>query len=296
MFLLLIVILDAGIGWGMRFLYFRQTSGLNQRTTYAVTQSREDVIVLGSSRAQANYVPEILAEGIGGTCYNAGRNGQSLLYAAAVSKSILARQAPRVVILDLIAADFFKYHGHYDRLSALLPYYRETPAVRPFVRLRSRFERLKLLSGIYPFNSLVLQIIRYNLVEERTDRGFVPLNGQIKVPVDPPKGRAWVRNGLDDEMIVALEALVADCVANNIRLYPVISPVYDGQAFGRDAIGVIESILAGTPYELWDFSDDPAFSGDPALFRDRDHLNFAGAKAYTAMLVESMQLPPLSDQ
>jgi hypothetical protein len=291
-FALVTIGLDAGVGSLLRHYYFKQVAGLNYRTTYAVEQSRDDIIILGSSRAQAHYVPSILESGLGGTCYNAGRNGQSLLYAAAVHHSILARQAPRVVILDLIPTDFFQYHGHYDRLAALLPYYKDTEAVRPFVRLRSRLEPVKLLSRIYPFNSLPLQIIKYNLVPPAQDKGFIAQHGRIRLPLHPPKGRAWLVNGLDPQMLDAFTELVATCQENGIELYPVISPAFPGKMFGEDAVSELERILEGTPYRLWNYADHPEFVLNTELFSDRDHLNQDGAEAYTKIVVDRINAQP----
>lgn len=280
-FLLLIVGLDAGVGGLLRHFYFKQKSGLNFQTTYAVEQTRDDIIILGSSRAQSHYDPSILESQLEGSCYNAGRNGQSLLYAAAVHNAILSRQAPQVVILDVIPMDFINYHGHYDRLSALLPYYRSNEAVRPFVEFRSPFERIKLMSGIYPFNSLPLQIIKYNLVAGRPDKGFNPLRGTIPLPLHPSREKPWLRNGRDDKMFAAFADMVASCMEKGIEFYPVISPSYSGEIIGRDCLEDIEAILEGTPYALWDFSDHQDFLLNQELFRDESHLNTVGAEAFS---------------
>lgn len=288
-FLFLIAGLDAGVGSLLRHFYFTQKSGLNFQTTYALEQSRDDIIVLGSSRAQAHYLPSILETRLGGSCYNAGRNGQSLLYASAVHNAVLSRQAPRIVILDIILADFYQYHGHYDRLAALLPYYRGNEAVRPVVRLRSPFEPLKLMSGIYPFNSLPLQIIKYNLKAGGPDNGFVAQHGTIKLPLHPARPIGWLKNGIDEHMIRTFEDIVASCIENDVKLYPVISPGFDGNIFGREAIEVIEEMLAGTPYRLWDYSDQQEFLRNPELFRDRDHLNEAGSRMFTEMFASRIE-------
>lgn len=285
-FLVLVVVLDVGAGRLLRHFYFRQISGLNQRTTYAVEECRDEILVLGSSKAKAHYSPTILRRALGGGCCNAGRDGQSLLFSAAVFHAVADRSPPRIVVLDLVPADFFSHHGHYDRLAALLPYYKTNAAVRPFVLLRSRFERLKLLSGIYPFNSLPLQIVKYNVVNEPADSGFIPLSGRIELPLDPPKDWPWIANGIDPVMIEQLRSIVARCEAEGIRLYPVMSPAFGGLLYGSAAIADIESVFEGTPYVLWDFSAHEDYVDRTDLFRDRDHLNQEGAEMFSMLLAE----------
>lgn len=291
-FLLVLVALDVGLGRVLEFFYFRQKSGLNYRTTYAVEECRDDIVVLGSSRAQSNYVPAVLAEELAGTVFNAGRDGQSILYASAVFDAMAARHAPRIVVLDVIPTDFYRNPGHYDRLSALLPYYRSRAEVRPVVNLRSRFERFKMLSSIYPYNSLPLQILKYNLVKKRADRGHVPQFGEIELPLPPAKEHAWLDSGPDAEKFARFGALVRDCHERGIRLYLVLSPVFEGEVVRREIKHELEPLLEGTPYEIWDLSDHPEFVRQAKYFRDRGHLNDVGAARFSGIVAEMIRTDP----
>ena len=100
-FIMLLIVLDVGIGSLLRVFYFRQKSGLNFRLTQSLTHCTTDVLVLGSSRAAAHYVPSVMEEVLGMSCYNTGRHGQSLLYSYAVQQAVLNRYRPDVFILEL---------------------------------------------------------------------------------------------------------------------------------------------------------------------------------------------------
>lgn len=158
--------------------------------------------------------------------------------------------------------------------------------VRPYVHLRSPYERIKLLSGIYPFNSLPLQIIKYNFVEQPADAGYIPLTGRIELPLIPPRDRPWTANGIDSVKIEALRSLVERCEAEGIQLYPVLSPCFEGLLFGEEMVAEIRKVLEDSPYTLWDLSGHEDYIGHTDLFRDRDHLNREGAESYTRLLVE----------
>ena len=90
--------------------------------------------------------------------YNAGRDGNFMFYHLAVLKGVLNRYSPKIVILDFVAEEFAQNQYSYDRLSSLLPYYKSHPEMRSIINLKSKYEKIKLLSQIYPYNSLMLTI------------------------------------------------------------------------------------------------------------------------------------------
>ena len=159
-FLLVVFIIDQVLGRTLRHYYFTSTSGENYRTTYALDSTNADIIILGSSRASHHYVPKIIKDSLGLSCYNTGRDGNFLLFNFAVFKSIVKRYSPKVVILDLNPFELYEAANSYDGLSTLLPYYWDKPELRGIIELRSRVERYKMLSAVYPFNSKILAILK----------------------------------------------------------------------------------------------------------------------------------------
>jgi hypothetical protein len=291
-FFVLLFILDAVFGGLLKFFYFRQKSGLNYRLTYAIDHTTDEVLVLGSSRAQAHYVPSIIEKNLGKSCYNAGRDGQNLLFSYAVHQAVIKRYHPDIIILDLIPRDFFKIDVHYDRLSLLLPYYDSHDEIRPIVHLRNRFERIKLMSRIYPYNSMPITIAKYNLVEDAEQDGYVPVFGEMTPLMQHEEEEVpfWQNAGFDPNMIHAFETIIATCMESDIQLYVVISPHYLGEAPGMSSLPKVIEILGESPYELWDYSNHPDFTGQYKLFRDRSHLNNVGAKLFSKILAEKLKM------
>ncbi len=290
-FLALVALLDAGFGSVLRTFYFRQNSGLNRRTTYSLMESTEDIIILGSSRAQANYDPTIFSKVLAGSCFNAGRDGQSLLYSLAVARANLKRHQPRLLVLDLILSDFPVSPHHYDMLYSLLPYYRAQPEVRSIVLMRSPYERFKLFSQIYPFNSLPLQIFKYNRTKPELGNGFIPLHGTLKLPLSERDKSipAWTRGPMDDRMLASLQELVTRCRESGTELFVSISPVYQGKAWGESAFQPVMEILEKEGVPVRDFRANPEIVNNPQLFRDRGHLNLEGARLYSRLVAEQIR-------
>ncbi|WP_315814274.1 hypothetical protein [Paraflavitalea speifideaquila] len=140
-FVLIIVAGDFLLGQALRYWYFKQQSGLLYRTTYAMDMTNSKALIFGSSRANHHYHPRVIEEGLGLSTYNTGRDGNFILYNTAVLKSTLKRYTPSVIILDLDIFSFNQSPENYDRLSALLPYYKAHEEIRDIVELRSPFEK-----------------------------------------------------------------------------------------------------------------------------------------------------------
>jgi len=143
----LLFIFDRIIGGVLNHYYFSQRSGLNYRTTYVLDSTNAEILVFGSSRANHHYVSVIFEDSIGLSFYNSGREGNFLLYNYAVFKSVLSRYKPKIIIFDIFADELSTQKLEYDRLSALLPYYKKKPEIREVINLKSPFERYKLFSA-----------------------------------------------------------------------------------------------------------------------------------------------------
>ena len=174
----LVFVIDFSIGRTLRYFYFKETSGLHFRTTYAMEKTEADILVFGASRANHHYIPEVFKDSLEMSFYNTGRDGNGIFFQTALLKSVLKRYSPKVIILDY-AGGFEKGGEDYDRMSPLLPYYRTHEEIRSIVELKSPFERIKLLSEIYPFNSQILTIaignLEINKKRKPDNEGYVPL-------------------------------------------------------------------------------------------------------------------------
>ena len=193
LFVLVLGVLDFVLGTVLRRLYYSQTTGLFAETTYVVDHMQAPVVIVGSSRALHHYVPSVMRGPLGLSCYNAGRDGQSVLFSAAILEQIFARYRPKIVILDLNVRDLEHDSKAYDRLSELLPYVREHESFRRYADLRGPFERVKLLSRTYPFNSMILSIVQHNIARSlgaRRDSGYIPLREDLAKRAGEEIGRA----------------------------------------------------------------------------------------------------------
>ena len=180
--LLVIVLgLDFLVGTTLKYFYFNQKYGRQYRAYYTIEKTNADILIFGSSRAFNHYRPDVFESRLKQTCYNSGSPGQFLLYDYATLKAILKRYTPKLIILDLMPESLAVEDlssNTYDRLSFLLPYYKQHREMRPVLDLKSPNEKLKLFSSIYPFNSSLIYTTAGFLNLEKfkqlnaTDRGY----------------------------------------------------------------------------------------------------------------------------
>jgi hypothetical protein len=136
---LIVFLFDWAGGAILRYFYFSQTSGLGYRTTYSIDSTRANILVFGSSRANHHYVPEVFEDSLKMSFYNTGRDGNFLFYNYAIFKAILKRYTPKILIMDINPDELYYNPDSYDRLSSLLPYYKDHPEIRDIIELRGPY-------------------------------------------------------------------------------------------------------------------------------------------------------------
>ena len=286
----LILIIDHGVGSVLKFFYFRQESGPSYRTTYSIDSTLADIIVIGSSRANHGYVSEIFENRFSCTFYNTGKDGNYVLYNYAVFKAITMRYNPKMIIFDIRPEDIIYNAFEYDRLSTLLPYYQSHPEIADIMKYRGPFEKIKLISAIYPYNSMIFKIamgnLEYNIKREPEDNGYVPLFITMKY-----KGIETLKSNIrpiDENKTDALEDIIYTCKRKNIDLVFVFSPIWIKIPYSPDE-NIISNLCLKNDIKYLNLSNDSIFINNPGYFVDPNHLNDEGARVFSSLLIEKIK-------
>lgn len=216
-FVSFIVLIDQIFGFFLRYFYFKQIAGQNYTLTYAFKECKSDILIFGASQAQSNYDTRIISDSFKMSCFNAGQNGgHSILLQNAQIEVITKRYVPKAIILEFNPKNVVRFPGDYDRLQILLPYYKCYPELRPLMCLRSPYEKIKLLSAIYPFNSNIINIIRFNTnsnaARKKDFEGYVPIkNKTMSIDLQNNKPKTISNNIIDNNMLNALKNIISIC-------------------------------------------------------------------------------------
>lgn len=291
-----VFVLDFAIGRTLRHFYFKETAGVHYRTTYSIETTKAETLIFGSSRANHHYVPEIFEDSLQQTFYNTGRDGNGIFFQAALIQSVLKRYTPKIIILDFWG-DLNKGQFEYDKIASLLPYNRTHREIRKTVELKSPFEKVKLASEIYPFNSQILTIALGNLDASKNrqmdNKGYVPLYNEWKIELDSIGD--YTINEVDLNKVNALQEFISEVKKSGTNFFVVCSPVF--QKFNmRQEIDICEKICLDEKVPFLNFARDTVFLNDKSLFQDDVHLNDKGARVFSKMVVAKIKQVSLNNK
>lgn len=279
-----VALIDFAFGSVCNYLYFHSKGGDTYKINYAVQNNCSDVLVMGSSRANHHYNPDILADGLGVTVYNLGIDGSGAILADGLYRMISERYCPKYIVYELTPSfDFYHYSGDANNtryLSQLKPYYKERSISGVFDDI-DRFERLKLNSGLYRYNTTFLNLIRFYLQGGETGNGYSPLTGTMKTFVEK---KTIEDSTIDSLKIKYLEQFISDCKRNGTQLFFVISPMYGAESSSEYNPGI--EICEKNGYVVFDHFCDMQ---EMKYFNDSYHLNSLGSDAFSKQIAEEIK-------
>ena len=282
--LTIFTISDQVVGHIFHHLFFNIVAGENYRTTFTIDSTKADILVFGASRANHHYVPDILENELKMEVYNTGRDGNGLLYNYATFKAVTKRYSPKKIIFDIIPQELIYSKVDYERLSSLSPYYNDHQEIREIIELKGPFEKYKMLSEIYPYNSQLIAIVYRNLskTKDTFNKGYSPLYKKMNTMV-ADNSKEELIGKIDKNKINALNDIASYCNKNKISLIFVCSPVFSNP---KDKLRskIIEDIALSENSRYFDFSCDSTFDNHPEYFQDNLHLNEDGAKIFSKLI------------
>jgi hypothetical protein len=293
---------DQFMGRAIEKIFYMQGSGKYARITKAIDHSTADIFIFGSSHAHRHYDPSIISSITGAECYNVGTKGQGILFHLAVQEAIFNRHVPEITILNIDPKILYENKKLYDRLADLLPYYRKHKSLDRHLTLRGPFEKYKLKSGLYPYNSTLAHILYFHLVPQNDVFGHRPLIGNIKPRKfknvaleerDQNQNKIASRTAelpLDENFINAFNAFIDNCRKYGSRLILIASPNYSGDPYTNDiSFNQIRAIINEKNIEFYNFSGHNVFKLNEAYFHDLQHMNKQGARLFSKIIAERIQ-------
>jgi len=277
----ILFLVDAILGWCLRYLERNMRGGERARTYYAAYRADADVFVFGSSRALYHYNPGVMTEVLGMTVYNAGRSAQTVLYHTPLLKMILKRHRPKLVVLDINENEFVRDQQKYDIVNYLLPYYGEA-AVRDIVDEVKPSYRYFAWSKSLPYNSSMISMLWRTVRPETGGRsdGFAPVFGH-RSKGDSLVDNCRARVDIDERIVTAFDDFLLACRNAKVPVLIVISPRYTRFLCDRAEVAKISKEATKWGVQILDFSQSGKFQSNPQWMYDVAHLNSEGATEFS---------------
>lgn len=258
---------------------------------YACKESKDDVIVMGSSRASHHYVPQIITDSLGLSCFNAGQDGNGIIMQYGRWKMMSERYAPKLLIYDITTYYDLDENDNMTYIDRLKPFC-DDKGVLGYVADIFPLEKLKLMSRMYRYNYKFMEMLadcRLSKVDE--NRGYFPLEGQIKPEAaersrinDKPKNLQY-----DEVKLRYLEELAMDCNQKGTKLVFVVSPAFYDKMNKESLYKPIKEIADRNNIQCLMFVNKD-YSTHEEWFKDTQHLNDDGAKVFTSDLTRMIEI------
>ena len=290
--LVLLAACDMLAGLGLDWLRDHSPDGRYYKTKYSLEACNEDVVVIGSSRGEINYVSQIIEDSLGLPCWNASRGGQGTPYFRAIQEGILSRYAPKVVILNIDDNDL-ETRPNYGHAGVLRPFYHNHPEIRPILDQTSKYEWALLKSRLYAYNSSYYYLIRPYLVKgldgKTSDKGWKPrldkMQRDIGGVIEPEPQKV----PLHPESVALFDTLISKFQQRGTRVFLVVSPNFGRSVSASSAIEYLKKTSQQRGIPLFVYSNDTAFITKPEYFVDPEHLNVEGAQLFTRNLIRQIK-------
>lgn len=125
-FFSLVVLMDITFGFVFSALRAYAKGGSTENCEYIDNRSTDDIIILGSSRATHHYVPQIIEDSLGVSCYNCGEEGNGIVLAYGRYKMLTGRYKSRLIIYEVTPGyDYGTNEPNTKYLGYLRPYYKK---------------------------------------------------------------------------------------------------------------------------------------------------------------------------
>ncbi|MEP3836575.1 MAG: hypothetical protein ABJM36_02955 [Algibacter sp.] len=293
-FAIIVILVDFSFGLVAKKLFLSQKTGKYARSSYVVNDSKDDIIVFGSSHAIRHYIPEIIQAKTGKTCYNAGAEGQQLIYHTALQKILLKRHRPELIILNIDEEFLFKSDKAFNRLSDLHPYYATNKKeLNPFLRLNSNYNDYKLLFKAFQYNSTFVRVLKYKMAPQLSDKGYRPLHEvmtpeQLAAYTQHPPKKIYTEE-LEPIFVQLLKDFINEAKKHKVKLIFVSSPKFDNQDLANNpSFSTIKAIAKSEGVPFYNYLNATNYLNKIDLFYDPSHLNHKGATLFNNDLVENI--------
>lgn len=254
---------------------------------YLVNDVHEDVLFMGTSRANSHYVPSIIADSLGMSVYNGGVDASNCIYAHYyILNHILAHHTPRIICLEVMTTDYEPQKNAFETTSFFAPYIGRNERADSIFREAGTYWRYRL-SHLYRYNAKAVSNLAGLLVNRQAkgDNGYI--YGHRPPHFPEHLNRVKTPSGCDSLKLHYLQRFITLCRERDIRLFFVVSPAYS--IAPSDLYDVLKTVAARNDIPFLDYHTAGLFHDHPEYFKDASHLWDKGARLYSAVFAHDLK-------
>lgn len=275
----IVLVCDRTIGYALNWMAQNAKVSDNGHNNLINHEIEDSILFMGSSRCLHHYIPKILEDSLGYTCYNAGIDAEGIFLNYVHLQFILERHRPKLIVYDV--APHLDYHkrDNIRHLKWIRGEY-EKPFVQEVIKDIDQKEYYKMKSYLYRVNDNVPEIIRDYLhdPDQDADKGYRGYNRSITVE---ETYKRFPNNEVDSVKYKYFDRFISLCKENDVTLVMAVSPIYN--IIDDSEYQVLYDLVKKHNVPLINHLTDARFYGRKDLFYDLYHLNLQGSDAYTKL-------------
>lgn len=267
---------------------------------------KTDIVILGTSRAQSHYDPQIIEKITGLKTYNLGLSGTHYNILKIRWKSFINHNSnPKILILDLDNGGLQLSENIYDKFQ-YLPYSSndEYKTVAEKIDDDYYYERLIPLYKYRGFEMNIFKQIKSLKDKSSCSKNF---NGYVEHDIDwISKDYLSFKQKLENdnsntniniqaysEGLSVLREIITDCKKHNIKIYFVWSPLYyEGQNYFRfDKDFINQKLLSFSKFHNIKYQNylNDSLCLDRKYFYNSQHMNKKGVSIFSKKIAEMIR-------
>lgn len=258
-----------------------------QKVYYLANETKDDIILIGNSRSNNNYVSSILRDTLGKSVYNAGINGSGIVSHYLALNVILKHHRPKLVVLEINEASFYKSWLYYPKISLYTPFIGENKEVDSVFNSINELWKYKLFH-LLKYNGHATTNILYFISGKDFDTDY----GYTKIP---SKSVDVSKLSYDDDLVeldtIKIEyfkKFIAKCRANKVPLVLTTAPVYKENFLLP--YQKLKELVTEFDLTIFDYSTSEIFVGKSEYFNDLTHMVDEGARKFTSIFSHDLKL------
>jgi len=287
LFFALVVVMDVALGEAFSILRAHAKGGSTANCEYIAERAKDDIIIMGSSRATHHYVTQMIEDTLGVTCYNCAEEGNGIVLAYGRYQMLKSRYTPKLIIYEMTPGyDYGADETTAKYLGYLRPYYYKEGIRQLFEDFDDDLSFLKMKSQMYRNTGKLLPNIVDNVLFRDNQKGYSPLFGTMDISNIKVNAEEAILS-VDSVKLSYVERLIKDAQSVGIPIIFMISPKYGGK---NSLVNYLPEIRLCEKYNVpyYNYMNDVSISNNPNYFQDYGHMNDEGATAYTKLIVKEV--------
>jgi hypothetical protein len=155
----------------------------------------------------------------------------------------------------------------------------------------SRFERYKVISRLYRYNSTWIHMLRYLADPQMDYAGYLPLTGTLKKIPQPDKPGVRKKTIIETDpfLFSVFKGMISTAKKLDILIVAVISPQFNPDTTMNPSMKQMTDYLQMEKIIVLNHSQDTTFAGKTELFYDASHLNSQGAEIFSGVVASEIR-------